>query len=474
MLWFSMTELDLCVGLLMVILYGLTNLRNKHLELLDVQFVCQCWPVLAVTSAMAEAYTNSSGASLSSALPSETVAGALSNTWLFSEASLVSNHSYDVLLALITVVVLRAFKNFESLLLLMFAYVAQSYMMHSCDLVTFYVCLEAQNFAFLVLCGLQPDKRSNGFAVEAALKYLLLSAFSSGILLFAFASLYLQTGMTGLFLKSAVLPGNLQLEAFAILLALLFKLGCAPVHLWTVYIYQSIKRPLLMYISTSPKLSLFAFWASSWQLVWTDYTLTVFIVYTLVLGSLGAYGLASQPAVRTLFAYSTVSEIGFMLLAAETAGFHSLFQHLSIYIVTQMLVWNLGDKRLFSLAAISLAGLPPLAGFFGKAWILWHAVNMHMVSLLLIALACSVLSVVYYIRLLRLFWYQSPKALGQTLGTLMYDNTGYRAIGIAINSYQVNTCYHFKGASSLQVGFTSACVVALVFLPVFLVKPFVL
>lgn len=452
MLWFSMIELDLCVGLLMVILYGLTNLRSQHLELLDVQFVCQSWPILAVMAAMAESYTGL-------------------NVEQFLAQSWGSNHCYDVLLALITVVVLRAFKNFESLLLLMLAYVAQSYMLHSCDLVTFYVCLEAQNFAFLVLCGLQPDKRSNGFAVEAALKYLLLSAFSSGILLFAFASLYLQTGMTGLFLKSAVLPDSLQLEAFAILLALLFKLGCAPVHLWTVYIYQSIKRPLLMYISTAPKLSLFAFWASSWQLVWTDYTLVVFIVYTLVLGSLGAYGLASQPAVRILFAYSTISEIGFMLLAAETAGFHSLFQHLSIYIVTQLLIWNLGDKRLFSLAAISLAGLPPLAGFFGKAWILWHAVNMHMVGLLLIALACSVLSIVYYIRLLRLFLYQSN---GQTLGTLMYDTTGFRSIGIAINSYQVNTCYHFKGAAGLQVGFTSACVVALVFLPVFLIKPFVL
>lgn len=449
-----MIELDLCVGLLMVILYGLINLRNQHLELADVHFVCQCWPLLAVTALMAESYTESSYEQFLA--------------WS-------TNHSFDVLLALITVVVLRAFKNFESLLLMMLAYVAQSFMMHSCDLVTFYVCLEAQNFAFLVLCGLQPDKRSNGFSVEAALKYLLLSAFSSGILLFSFAALYLQTGMTGLFLKTAIIPESLQLEAFIILLALLFKLGCAPVHLWTVYIYQSIKRPLLMYISTAPKLSLFTFWASAWQLVWTDYTLSVFIVYTLILGSLGAYGLASQPAVRILFAYSTVSEIGFMLLAAETAGFHSLFQHLSIYILTQLLIWNLGNKRLFSLAAISLAGLPPLAGFFGKAWIFWHAVNMHMVTLLLIALACSVLSIVYYIRLIRLFW-NFPT--GQTIGTLMYSTIGvgslYRSTGFTSNSYQVNACFANKGDSNIQIGFTSACLIALIFLPLFLVKPFVL
>jgi len=445
MLWFSMIELDLCLGLLMIIIYGLVILRNQHLELTDVHFVCQCWPLLAIIAVMSESYTEFNAEQLLA--------------WS-------TNHSFDVLLALITIIVLRAFKNFESLLLMMLAYVAQTFMMHSCDLVTFYVCLEAQNFAFLVLCGLQPDKRSNGYSIEAALKYLLLSAFSSGILLFSFATLYLQTGMTGLFLKTAIIPDSLQLEAFIILLALLFKLGCAPVHLWTVYIYQSIKRPLLMYISTAPKLSLFTFWASAWQLVWTDYTLSIFIVYTLILGSLGAYGLASQPAIRILFAYSTISEIGFMLLAAETAGFHSLFQHLSIYILTQLLIWNLSDKRLFTLCSISLAGLPPLAGFFGKAWIFWHAVNLHMITLLLIALTCSILSIVYYIRLIRLFLH-FPN--GQTLGTLLFNTTGLRATGFALNTYQVDNINSLN-----PIGFTSACIIALIFLPLFLVKPFVL
>jgi NADH:ubiquinone oxidoreductase subunit 2 (subunit N) len=98
----------------------------------------------------------------------------------------------DVLLILLTVVIMQSFKSFESILLLLLAFVGQLFMLHSCDLVSFYICLEAQNFCFLVLCGLQPrilkystSRGSRPLAgVEASIKYLLLSAFSSGVLLF--------------------------------------------------------------------------------------------------------------------------------------------------------------------------------------------------------------------------------------------------------------------------------------------------
>ncbi len=186
-----------------------------------------------------------------------------------------------------------------------------------------------------------------------------------------------------------------------VLLALLFKLGTAPMHLWMVDMYQSLQRPLLMFLSTAPKLSMVGFWVSAWHGLWTDASIGVFVSFSMILGSLGAYG---QPALRSLFAYSTVNEMGLMLLALETAGFHTLFQHLSIYILTQLLLWNLWDKRLFSLCAVSLAGLPPLAGFFGKAWIFWHAANSHAWVLLGSALVCTGVSLVYYLRVLRLFW----------------------------------------------------------------------
>jgi NADH:ubiquinone oxidoreductase subunit 2 (subunit N) len=387
MFWNAIAELDLCIGLLLLIFFGLISLRHGHVSLPHVRFLCQCWLIC-----------------------------------------LTPLEVQDYALCLLTVVLLQSFHSFEALLFLLLAYIGQLYMMHSCNLVSFYVCLEAQTLCVVVLCGLLARGASTSFSVEAALKFLLLSAMVSGMALFWFSAMYQRTG-------SLDMVGQ---ETFWILLVMLFKLGVAPMHMWSVDLYGSIPKSLLLYLSTAPKLSLFTFWASSWH---HDFSVGVFILFSMLIGSIGAYG---QPALRSLFAYSTINEIGLMLLAVETAGFHTLYQHLGIYIVTQLLLWNLTDKRLFALCAVSLAGLPPFAGFFGKAWIFWHAMSVQAYSLLAAALFCTVLSLVYYLRVIRLFW-TAPV---------------HTAAGLA------NAPNHTT--------LTSACAVALAFMPVMLVKPFVL
>jgi NADH:ubiquinone oxidoreductase subunit 2 (subunit N) len=463
MLWFSSPELDLCLGLIMIIVFGLYSLRNKHVYLNDIYFFSRCWPLLLITSYYIDGvdlnlFTSFNGFGGSLGDPNPVDAN-------FYYAAL-TNGSLDVLLCLLTFFILQSFKSFESVLLIMLAFIGQLGLMHSCDLVSFYVCLEMQNFCFLVLCGLQPEatmgkKGNSGFSVEASIKFMLLSAFSSGIILFFFSALYLRTGMSHLFFKSASLEFNSQLESFMILLAMMFKLGAAPLHLWVVDIYSSVKRPLLMYINTAPKLSLFAFWVNAWHSVWTDFTVGLFVVFSMLLGSFGAYG---QPALRALFAYSTINEIGLMLMAIETAGFHSLFQHLFIYIVSQLLLWNLSDKRLFSLIAVSLAGLPPLAGFFGKAYIFWHVANMHAIFLLSVSLFTTGLSLVYYLRVVRLFW---SKPTNQT--TVQISPMYVRSVGISNVSLTLD-----QSLGMTRVELTSACVIFLIFAPFFFIKPFVL
>ena len=435
MYWCSLVELDSLFSLILIIVYGLFSLRSVNSRLNDVYFFCRLLPILFVVGYYIETGVfnpSSSGFTISNLI------------------------SIDILLALLVSVIMYSFNSFESVLLLLFAFIGQYFMLHSVDLLTFYIALEAQNFSFLVLCGLLCNRESSSFSVEATLKYFLLSAFSSGVILFWFSTIYLQTGLSVLNFSSCL--DSYSLQTFSILCAMMFKLGAAPLHLWMIQIYSGVKRSLLMYISTAPKLSLFGFWVSSFHSVWTDFSVILFAVFSIVLGSFGAY---SQPALRTLFAYSTVNEIGLMLTALETAGFSSLFQHLGIYIVSQLLLWNITDKRLFSILAVSLAGLPPLAGFFGKAWIFWHAGTTGLYSVLIIGLFCTAVSLVYYLRVLRLFYVSDYSSSAPIL---------YRVV-------QYNQPRHLNmyGITSVdsRVVLTSACVVLLVFLPLFVIKPFI-
>jgi NADH:ubiquinone oxidoreductase subunit 2 (subunit N) len=360
------------------------------------------------------------------------------------------------------------------------------------DLLTFFISLEAQNFCFLVLCGLPGVTSMSGhnnlkdstrsFGVEAALKYFLLSAFSSGVILFWFSYIYTYTGMSVFSFNNVLTlidyanPQNTFFGArsphsnvspltvgegisvldggslFMILTAMMFKIGAAPLHLWVVQIYSAVRRNLIMYIATAPKLSLFLFWVNSFQTVWSDYTLLLFSAFSLFIGAFGAY---SQPGLRSLLAYSTVNEVGLLLAALDTAGFHTLFQHLGIYIISQVLLWNLNDKRPFTLVAVSLAGLPPLAGFFGKAWIFWHVSSVGYYSLLAIMLLCTVVSLVYYLRVVRLFYGMSK---GVQTRKLYYSLKG-------------NSMNSLMSLSASRVYLVSFLLLLLIVLPFFLIKP---
>jgi NADH:ubiquinone oxidoreductase subunit 2 (subunit N) len=431
----SFIELDALISIIMIIIYGLLSLRFTQIHLTIVYLICRLFPLLFVTGIYLDTTVSSS----------------------YNPNSVIEVLcSIDSLLAILLCFIIYNFRSFESVLLLVFAFIGQYYMLHSIDLLTFYISLEAQNFCFLVLSGLPGvTGRNYVYSVEASLKYFVLSAFSSGVLLFWFSAIYLQTGMSifnfyplsyrnelGLYVEG----GYSTISVYLILCAMMFKLGAAPLHLWMVQIYSGVKRSLLLYISTAPKLCLLGFWVNSFQTMWTDYSLLLFSLFSIVLGSFGAY---SQPTVRGLLVYSTINEIGLLLSALETAGFNSLFQHLGIYIVSQLLLWNLYDKRLFTVLAVSLAGLPPLAGFFGKAWIFWHLSTVGTYTLLAFALACTAVSLVYYLRIIRLFWNPSH--------TYTISNSSNPAI-----------------SAPSRVYLTSACVVLLFLLPIFVIKPFIL
>ena len=455
MLWYSLIELDFLISLIIVIVYGLFSLRCKNIHITDVIYVSRVLPLTFILGYYIESC----------------------NTVLYP--------TIDLLVAILTTIVMGSFRNFEAILLLLLAFVGNIFMLHSIDFMTFFITLEAQNFCFFVLCALISSKVSSSFNVEASIKFFVLSAFTSGVLLYWFSHIYLVTGCTtfslinnfsyvngglasptegvGEVLKvgsgDLTIGGSSTYFSYFVLCALLFKLGAAPLHLWVTHLYSGIKRNLLLYISTIPKLSLFGFWYNNFQTTVSYSSVLLFSIFSLILGSFSAY---NQPALRTLFAYSTINEMGLMLLAVESAGFHALFQHLGLYIISQFLLWNLHDKSLFSIVAVTLAGLPPLAGFFGKAFIFWHASTVGLFTTLLVALVCTVVSLVYYLRIVRLFINPYTRFLNYGLSC---------TIRRSMYTSYVNT--NILYAMETRVALTSLCVLLLFFMPIFVIKPFV-
>lgn len=431
MFWYSLIELDFLLSLIIVIVYGLFSLRSKNLYLTDVFFISRLLPVALIIGFYIESCNTTVSISIS------------------------------LLVGILTSIVMGSFRNFESVLLLLLAFTGNFFMLHSIDFLTFLITLEAQNFCFFVLCALMSSKISSSFNVEASIKFFIYSGFTTGILLYWFSCIYYTTGCTNFSLISNFEDVQFSMfYSYFVLCALLFKLGAAPLHLWVTHIYSSVKRNLLLYISTIPKLSMFGFWFSNFQTTISYSSVILFSLGSLILGSFSAY---NQPALRSLFAYSTINEMGLMLLAVESGGVYSLFQHLGLYIISQFLLWNLHDKSLYSIVALTLAGLPPLAGFFGKAFIFWHASTIGLFSTLVVALACTVVSLVYYLRIIRLFWNNS---MNFSLRFLNY--AGSCNIKRACTIHQSNTLY----STETRVALTSLCVILLFYAPFFVIKPF--
>ncbi len=451
MFWYSLIELDFLVSFIIVIVFGLFSLRCKNINLTSVFFISRLLPI------------------------------ALTIGFYIESCASTFNPSIDLLVAILTSVVMGSFRNFESILLLLLAFTGNVFMLHSIDFLTFFITLEAQNFCFFVLCALMSSKISSSFNVEASIKFFVLSAFTTGVLLYWFSYIYLTTGCTTFSLINnfeyvnaafgrassedtlgVFSPANsTSYFSYFIAAALLFKLGAAPLHLWVTHIYSGVKRNLLLYISTIPKLSLFGFWFSNFQTTISYSSVLLFSIGSLILGSFSAY---NQPALRSLFAYSTINEMGLMLLAVESAGEYSLFQHLGLYIISQFLLWNLHDKNLFSIVSLTLAGLPPLAGFFGKAFIFWHASSVGLFTTLIVALFCTVVSLVYYLRIIRLFYGASAAT---SLRFSFY--TGSCSIRRAAAIIPTKNIYSME----TRVALTSVCVILLFYLPIFVIKPFV-
>lgn len=331
--------------------------------------------------------------------------------------------------------------KFEFPVLILLASVGMMTMVSASDLIVLYMGLELQSLALYVVAAFRPDSVRS---TEAGLKYFVLGALSSGLLLYGASLTYGYAGTTAFSGIASVTAGEhlgLGLVFGLVFLAagLAFKVSAAPFHMWTPDVYEGSPTPVTAFFATAPKVAAAALFArvlydgfggavQQWQQI-----LVFLSVASMFLGAVAAIG---QQNIKRLMAYSSISHMGFALmgLAAGTEqGAQALLIYLAIYVamnigvfafilnmerdgqpVTDITALGLYSKaepaRAAALAVLmfSLAGVPPLVGFFGKFYVLVAAVQAGLVWLAVAGVIASVIGAYYYLRIIYLMYFGAP------------------------------------------------------------------
>lgn len=333
--------------------------------------------------------------------------------------------------------------KFEYPVLLMLGTLGMSMMVSANDLLSLYVGLELQSLAAYVLAAFH---RNESRSSEAGLKYFVLGALASGVLLYGVSLIYGFGGSTNFDALSRALAetDGLQLGVtfglVFVLAGLAFKVSAVPFHMWTPDVYEGAPTPVAAFFASAPKVAAmgllvrvamdaFGGLAGQWQQI-----VAFMAVASMILGAVGAIG---QSNIKRLLAYSSINNIGFALigLAAATAdGVAAVLFYMAVYVamtlgsflvVLQMRdadgrpvetidsLAGLGRTRPALAAAMaifmfSLAGIPPLLGFWPKFSVFQAAVDANLLTLAVIGVIASVIGAYYYLRIVKTMYFDDP------------------------------------------------------------------
>lgn len=335
--------------------------------------------------------------------------------------------------------------KFEYPVLVLLATVGMMAMISANDLVALYIGLELQSLALYVVAAIRRDDVRSS---EAGLKYFVLGALSSGMLLYGASLVYGFTGSTNFSAIAKVATATYGAQNIGlifglvfVLVGLAFKISAVPFHMWTPDVYQGAPTPVAAFFSAAPKVAAMALlmrfvigsfpaMTAQWQQI------VIFLsVASMVLGAVAAIG---QTNIKRLLAYSSIANIGFALvgLAAGTPkGAQAVLVYMTIYVAMTLgafacvlamkresgPVEDIDElaglaERNFPLACglglimFSLAGIPPLAGFFAKFEVFLAAVNAKLWPLAVIGVLASVVGAYYYLRIVKVMFFDEAKA----------------------------------------------------------------
>ncbi len=313
-------------------------------------------------------------------------------------------------------------------------------MISSNDLIVFYMGLELQSLALYVLASFNRD---NLLSTESGLKYFVLSALSSGLLLYGCSLTYgfsESTNFDQILINSTEFNYGTTFGIVFILVGLAFKISAVPFHMWAPDVYQGSPTSVTLFFAILPKIAAlsvfikflytpFANMNDQWQ------TIIVFIsIASMILGAVAAIG---QKNLKRLIAYSSISHMGYALAGLATVsnqGIQSSITYISIYLVMNLAFFSClfmlkrNDKYYeniedlsglskkhpilsFSLLIVlfSLAGIPPLAGFFAKFYVFLAVIEQSMYFLAIVGLLATVVAAFYYLRIIKIIYFDPEK-----------------------------------------------------------------
>lgn len=395
-----------------------------------------------------------------------------------------TSSKYYILIASILLLLLikpyikhQQINSFEYLLLILFSVFGTAFLCSSNDFITAYLCIEVQSLSFYLLAAYKKDSI---FSTEAGLKYFILGSLSSGMFLFGTSIIYGATGTTNFedlkdfffFSPDKVLLDNFYFDfhlinfgLIFIIISLFFKLSLAPFHVWSPDVYEGSLTSSAAFFAILPKLGLFIlfiriFQFSFYSLIETWKVFMILIgLFSVIIGSF--VGLEVR-RIKSLLAYSSISHMGYILLALSTGSFEgmqSMMGYLIVYILTSLSIWaiilslktkthylkknnkDLSDFSLlnksnvslsifFAISLFSLAGFPPLIGFYVKLKVFFSLIEDTQYLSAILAILCSVISTFYYIRIIKVLFFEK-----KLVGNLYYPLTYYSSFIITLSFF---------------------------------------
>jgi NADH-quinone oxidoreductase subunit N len=330
--------------------------------------------------------------------------------------------------------------KFEYLALIALSCLGMMFMVSSKNLMAFYVSLELQSLALYILIAL---KRDDSTATEGALKYLVLGAIGTGIILYGISLLY---GVSGSFdyvtIANALNNENTKLISVISMTLLIsgvaFKLSAVPFHMWTPDVYQASPTPITVFLATAPKVAAFVVLIRFLDVLFLNLTEDFLPIIVLLSGMsvvFGAIVAISQTNVKRLLAYSTIGHVGYVFLGllAGKDGYASVLSYMTVYVFMNLGIFacligvkknnqsleNLSDfaglyKKspfaavLIAILVFSLAGVPPFAGFIVKLQVFMSAIKAGWVGVSVVAALASVVAAYYYLRIIKVMFFDEP------------------------------------------------------------------